>query len=313
MNLNIFTVFMSVASLLLLGVPTYFFRKKNIIGPNSSVPFVKLLIFIAQPFLIFTRFQKIDEVVLVDFFTIIGFGAVIHILMILLVKFIFRFVKAENKQKGALSFCAVFSNCGYIGIPVISSIFRGSPDLPLMLLYLTAYLVVFNVANWTYGIYLISGDKKYISFKKAFLNPVVIVVAIGAVFLLLGFKISDYSPQIADTFDILGDLTTPLSLMIIGIKLAETKFSKIFNTPIVYLSVFIKLIIMPIIMLILLKLFPVSAPMANVLFLLAAMPTATISVANAEQFGGDAETSVKCLLSTTLLCVFTLPLLALFL
>jgi len=318
MNLDFITVLVNVSILMMLGIPGYAFRKNKMIGEGGAKPLVVLLIYVTQPFLIIMSFQskKYTPDILSSIGAVFFMSVAIHIVLLLAGRLVFNKRLCSDKAKrGVFIFASAFSNCGYMGIPVIRALFGSSPLLSEMLIYVSVYIAVFNIVNWTVGIYIISGEKKYMSVKNALINPITFSLLIAVPLFFSGVSVEDFSPSLADAFKMLGDMTTPLSMTILGIKLAEMPLREIFNEKPVYLSVFIKLILMPLIMLAALNLFfgAAGGAIKYTLAISAAMPVATITVANAERFGGDGKTAAKCMLCSTILSVVTIPLICLLL
>jgi predicted permease len=318
MKLDFMTVLINIAALLLLGAPGYVFRKLKFFGEKDAKPFVILLIYVTQSFMIIMSFQErsYSPDILGGMAAVFIFSLVMHIAVLFAAGFIFGKFKISEDKKGIYTFASAFSNCGYMGIPVINSLFRQSADKAEMLIYVAVYVMVFNIVNWTVGIYIISRNKKYISLKNAFINPTTISLAVALPLFFLNIKIADISPELNSSMKMLGEMTTPVAMIIIGIKLAEMPIGQVFNSPIVYFTSFIKLIVAPLFMYGMLFIFGfvgISQVAFIVLMIITAMPTATITVANAERFGGDSLCAAKTMLCSTLLSMFTIPLICLLL
>lgn len=313
MNLDFFTVAINIAVLVFLAVPGYILRKIKFFKEKDSKPVVMLLIYITQPFMIIMSFQgkSFSPDILTGMMWVFIFTLFIHIAIIIGAKLLFDRFNITPDKKGIYTFASVFSNCGFMGIPVINALFRGTEGLGEMLIYVSVYIAVFSIVNWTIGIYIISGNKKYISIKNAFINPVTISLAVSLTLFFGGVNLYAVFNELAVAFKMLGDMTTPLAMIIIGIKLAEMSILKVFSSPLVYLSTFIKLIAAPVIMFFTLSFFNVPQLAVYVLVIITAMPTATLTVANAERFGGDSITAAKTMICSTLLCVITIPLICL--
>ncbi len=311
MNLDFFTVLINIGILLLLGLPGYIFRKNKMLEGRDSKPLVILLIYITQSFLIIMSFQdkEYEPSILASIGWVALFSFLAHLLILAIAWLVFGFEK-DRKARGVYTFASAFANCGYMGLPVISALFYGSPILPELRIYVSFYIAVFNIVNWTIGIYIISGDRKYISLKNALVNPTTIALAVALPLFFLKVKIADYSPQLARAFSMLGDMTTPLSMIILGIKLAEMPFLQVFSSWKVYLVSLLKLFAMPFLLMALM--IPASHLMGDVaryaVLIVAAMPVATLTIANTERFGGDSLAAAKCLLCSTLLSALTIPL-----
>jgi predicted permease len=317
MSLNFIEVLINISILMLLGVPGYILRKTNLLKSQDSKSLALLLLYITQPFLIIMSFQgKTYERGILGSLGIISLGSIaIHLIMLTLAYFVFLKMNLDKKQKGVFTFASTFANCGYMGIPVIAMLFSGKEYLAEMLIYVSVYITVFNVLNWTVGIYIISGDKRFISIKNAFLNPATIATFIALPLFFAKINLSSIAIQLTDAFNLLGNMTTPVSMIIIGLKLAEMPFKEIFSSKHVYLTSFLKLIVMPLIMYLLLLPFKasISPVVIAVLLIISAMPTAANTVANADRFGGDSLSAAKAMLCSTILCVLTLPVITLLL
>jgi predicted permease len=311
MKLDFFTVLINIGILLLLGLPGYIFRKNGMLKGGDSKPLVILLIYITQSFMIIMSFQdkEYEPSILSSIGWMALFSALAHIIMIAIAWLIFSFEK-DRKARGVYTFASAFANCGYMGLPVISALFYGSPILPELRIYVSFYIAVFNIANWTIGIYIISGDRKYMSIKNALINPTTVALAVALPLFFLKVRIADHLPQLARAFSMLGDMTTPLSMIILGIKLAEMPFRDIFSSWKVYLVSFLKLIAMPLLMMaLILPAGPLLGDVARyAIVIIAAMPVATLTIANTERFGGDSLAAAKCLLGSTPLSALTIPL-----
>jgi predicted permease len=138
-----------------------------------------------------------------------------------------------------MRFCMVFSNNGFLGIPLAKAVFANSP----VVTYLIILNIITNVLMFTLGVYLISGDKSTISVKKALLNPVLIAFVLGVILNLVNVK--DYVPEIATFSTHFSNIVTPLSMTILGMKMAGVKFLSLFTKASMYFVSAIKLLAVP--------------------------------------------------------------------
>jgi len=233
--------------------------------------------------------------------------------LLLLAKVVF--IKDKNVEAGKVcTIGSALSNCGFMGIPVIKVLFDDSQ----ITIYALIYMIVFNIVLWTIGVYVITGDKKYVSVKKAFLNlpTIVLVIALPIFFLNLNLTAStnDAIQAIMQFCDYFNNFNAPLPMLIMGIRLADVKFKEIFNSGRVYLVSALKLLVFPIIALLLMWIisiipaFGIDAKMVTSILICVAMPTATMTMTFAEIFNGDKYTAVKITLQTTLFSILTIPL-----
>ena len=171
--------------------------------------------------------------------------------------------------------------------------------------------IITNILMYTLGIYLVSGDKKAISFKKAFLNPVLIAFIIGVGLNLL--KVKSYVPEVVDYSAHFSNLVTPISMIILGMKLGTVKFTALFKSWKMYYVAALKLVVFPLIIVaiaFLVKMVWSVIDMAVVLgiFIAFATPTAGLASTFSDNYDGDTESAVVFTLGTTVLSVLTIPL-----
>ena len=205
-------------------------------------------------------------------------------------------------------------NVGFMGIPVMKALFPQSPE---MLIYTAVFILGFNIASWTLGVYTVTGDRKHISLRRALLNPptAALVVALP-LFFFKSYIPRDVMTPVASGVGYLSDMTLPLSMLILGIRLADIKFASLFNDAKVYVSCFIKLAAAPLICFGIMFLAHVAFPAfdRSVIitgYIVMAMPSASLTLTFAEMYDGDRQTAVKATILSTILSVITIPLLML--
>lgn len=309
------TSLIRVGLLVALAVPGFVLRKLKKLPDNSIVVLSTLIIYISQPMLSLYSFieAKFSSELLANMGIAFLFAIVFNLGLILVAKLIF--LKDKNVDAGKVcSIGSALSNCGFMGIPVIKVLFNDSQ----ITIYALIYMIVFNIVLWTLGVYFMTGDKKYVSVKKALLNlpTIVLVVALPVFFLNLNLTSSTVpAVQAVMRFcQYFNDFNAPLPMLIMGIRLADVKFKEVFNSGRVYLVSLLKLIVFPVIALhtmYLVSLIPavnLDGKMITSILICVAMPTATMTMTFAEIFNGDRYTAVKITLQTTLFSIVTIPL-----
>ncbi|MBQ9728798.1 MAG: AEC family transporter [Clostridia bacterium] len=299
----------NVVVFVLLAVPGYLLVKGKILKQADSGALSKLLTYVGMPFLILSStlgvtFNK-------DFtksILIVGvFGVVFTFGMFFLSALLTKGDK-EEKRKGIMRFAMIFSNNGFLGIPLAQAVFGVTSEVVTYLIILN---IITNIMMFTVGIYLISGDKRMISLKKAFLSPVLIAFIIGIILNLT--KVMSRVPEITTYSNHFKNIVTPLSMLILGIKMADVNFKEMFGSWRTYYVSAIKLIALPVLsvgLAFLLKLvFAVNASMILAVFVAFSMPTAGLATAFSDQYDGDTKNAVSFTLGATLLSVDTIPVL----
>ena len=215
----------------------------------------------------------------------------------------FSFRKAGVDKEKVLKFATVFSNSAYMGFPVLFALL-GSEGI----FYGAVFLFPFNVFLWTYGVLIF---KKHSSFKhmiKDILNPSMIAMFVAFAFLGFGFKIPF---PINKGLDVIGGLTTPLSMIVIGGTLATVQFKTLISDKWIYIVSAIRLLLLPAIAY---GLFFWMAPpdmSLTILILLVGMPCAAATTIFAQQYGGNTKLASGLVSFSTLLSIITIPLLIL--
>lgn len=291
-----------------LALPGVILVKTKIVGEKESGVLSKLLTYVGMPFLIFSSTLNIEfngefirSILIIGIFGVLFTVGLFFLSALLIVK------NDEKKKQGMMRFCMVFSNNGFLGLPLAKAVFGESP----IVTYVIILNIITNILMFTLGVYLISGDKNTISPKKAFLNPVLIAFIIGIAFNLLNVK--SYVSEVATFSTHFSNIVTPVSMTILGIKLAGVKFSDLFTGWRMYFVSGMKLVAFPalgVAILFVLKLaLKIDADMIIGFFIALAMPTAGLASTFSDQFDGDTQNAVVFTLGTTLLSIITIPVL----
>ena len=294
-----------------LAIPGYLLIKTKLLKKEQSGALSMLLMYVGMPFLIFSSTINnitINTELLATIGIVLGIGVVYTFAMFFVSKPLTK-MEREQKTQGMMRFSSVFSNNGFLGIPLAMAVF-GAGSMALMVVIILN--IVTNVLMYTLGIYLISGDKKAISLKKAFLNPVLIAFVIGIIANLLNVK--GYVPEVATYSTHFSNLVTPISMTILGMKMGGVKFLELFKSWKTYYVSALKLVVFPmVIVAIVFVLNQVSAiitgDMVLGVLIAFAMPTAGLASTFSDNFGGDTENAVAFTLGTTILSIVTIPLL----
>jgi predicted permease len=293
-----------------LAIPGYLLVKGKLLKPEQSGVLSKILMYLALPFMVFSGVVK-NLVFNQESLLMLGVVAVLGIVVVLGMFFASApLTKMEKNQKtrGMLRFCAVFANNGFLGIPLAVAVFGGDSPVFTVLIVLN---IINNVLMYTLGAYLTTGDKKNISVKKAFLNPVLAAFVLGCVCNLLNVK--QCVPEVITFADYFSGVVTPLSMTIIGMKLGATSFKTLFRSGKLYYVSFLRLLLFPVVVtaaMFVLRVIPLALPTESIIlgmFVAFAMPTAGLAATFADEFGGDTENAVLFTLGTTVLSVVTIP------
>jgi len=299
MNLE-FNVVLQQALILfvILGIG-YGGGKLKILDSKATKKLSEVLLYIASPMMVLNSFFiEFSKERLINIFWMVGFSVITFIIAFILSKFIY--IRFDEKTAIILRYTAVFSNCGYMGLPMMRAVFGDEGAF-----YGSFYVVIFQVFLWSYG-YLIFGakDTKGDTIKRVLLNPSIIAVYIGTIVFL--FKIP--APVfIKEAVKAVGDTTMPLSMLIVGGVISTTTLPSLFNDWKVYLSSTVRLIIMPLLAFLTSKMIGIPHLPAAATVTALAMPAAANTTIFSEMFDGDSVFASKCVAASCLLSIITVP------
>ena len=208
--------------------------------------------------------------------------------------------KTGNPDYAIERFSCTYANCGFIGIPLIQSVLGNEG-----VLYLTAYITVFNLLSWTQGVALMTGKTSKKDIKKGLLSPMVIACVLG---LILFFGRIRFPKVLADTLDYIGGMNTPLAMIIAGVSVAQTDLLKMLRNKSVYFASFIKLLVVPAFTLCILTLFHVDKTVAYTILIASACPAAATCTMFALRFQKNYRYASEIYAFSTICSLVTIPL-----
>ena len=306
--MSFLSALIAVAVIVVLAVPGYALRKVKLMPDGATNVLAVLLLYISQPFLMVSSVlnKEFSPSMLVNFAWVIGFAIVLQLIVFFAAKLIFFRCKDEPARRACVA-CSYLGNVGFMGIPVMQMLFPDNSDL---ILYTVIYNIAFNAMVWTLGVYAVTGEKKSVNPLKIILNPPTVAVIVALPFFFCNVHIPE---QVMTPIKYLGDMTLPLSMVILGIRLADMPPLRLVNDPKTYAVSAVKLILSPLLSLGILlgvaAVFPIDRFVIVALYVIAAMPTASSALNFAEMYGGDRETAAASTLMSTILCILTIPVL----
>lgn len=210
--------FVNVVMIVVLAVPGFLLRKTKLLPDKAAGMLAVLLLYVSQPFLMMSSLfnKEFETSMLIDFLWVIVFAAGLQLLVYIAAKFIFCKTKGEAARRACVA-SSYLGNVGFMGIPVMQMLFPGNTD---MILYTVIYNIVFNAMTWTLGVFAITGDKKKVRPLKIILNPPTIAVIVALPFFFLNVHIPE---QVMTPISYLGEMTLPLSMIILGVRLADMR------------------------------------------------------------------------------------------
>ncbi len=229
---------------------------------------------------------------------ITGIAFIIYAVLILLAKALPRILHAKKGQEGVYQFLFIFANVGYMGYPVIEALLGTE-----YLFCATIFVMTFQLFCWSYGVSLLSGEKK-ISWK-AFLRPMIVAALLAYGIYFANIQVPPVCYQLTKT---VGSVTSPMAMLIIGCSLAQLSLKEVFGKWQMYVLAVLKLLVLPITGWFILRFLITDKVLLGVFVVTLAMPSATNATIISYQYGGDEKMASSGVFLTTLFSVVTIPL-----
>jgi len=297
----------AVGVLLLAAVPGFLFIKTKLVN-ESFIPGVsKLLVYISQPAIAIYTFAGIEFSwqTLLDMGLFALLTLVVHGIMLLSVYLVLR-RRSDKAVYRIITIATTFSNCTFFGIPIIEALL---PEIASgVVVYAAIYSLVMNIIGWTVGAAIISHDTKYITLKKIFINPAVLGTA--AAFIIFAFSIP-LGTELLGMITLMGKMATPLSMIVLGMRIATVDPKPLFCDVRLYLSSLVKQVVMPLVAFATLYFLPIDSGLKCVFYILTACPTASVVLNYSEILGEGQKEASSALLLSTITSIATLPLMVL--
>lgn len=306
--MELFWIALSTVSVMILyALPGFLLIRTKLVGEDAIKNFVKLLMYVCQPVMSVDALRRAEfsGQMVGNLLFVFGMMILFQVGILLLFHRLFK-KKREDVRYRIYTLATCFANCGFMGIPILN---RLMPHYPAASALSAAFSLSMNVTGWTLGSFIISGDKKYMSVKKIFLNPAVFGMLAGLPLFITGWQ---PPAQIDGMITLLSKMTTPLCMIIMGMRLAGTSFKSLLCRPAQYGIIAIKQLVYPLVALGLLSLLPVDPNVRIAMYIMMCCPVASVVLNFSEMVGKGQETAANLMLLGTGLSVITLPFMVLF-
>ena len=304
MNLGLFYAsLVTIACIIALG---FFLGKKKMISAKTNADLVNLLLSVFMPAALLNAFPtEFNSEYATLFRDGLLAGLAVMLAMILASNFFFSklFFKGELRYEAKFAF--IFNNATFLGYPLISTAFGQD----IVIAY-CGFIVAFNFALFSYGVYLFERRLSFRFFKELLLNPNIIAVLLGMILFLTGFRL--WSP-LQNAVSYVAAATTPLSLICIGYMLSHAKFKQISGRWRLAVIAIIQLVFAPFLTWLVTIMLHFPIEVVTVCTLIQALPTATSLSLFAEKYGGNQVEASELVITSTALSMVTLPVVVLLL
>ncbi len=294
------TVFTEIAFLILLG---FLLRKKRVIDERGQQCLTGILMSAVLPFSILSSSQQEYSLVFLKaVLAVAGAAICFYIGSLLLMNIILSKKKFDWKERVVMIMSSVFANTGFVGFPLMKTLF-GAPGLLLA----SVYNLIFNIFFYTYGMHSFSGGKT--NAKQAIFNPVTIASVVSLILFMIPWR---FPGVVTNAIDLVGGMTVPLSMIIVGSTLATVEIKKVFSDSKSYIVSALRLVVFPLIMcaavLVIRRFFYMMPVTATTIVLMTALPCASMNVILSERYDCAPKFCARTFVLSFALMAITMPL-----
>ena len=348
MNDIVFRIIYKVAILFIMMLPGVILKKSNMISDGFGKGLSNLVLYIAQPSLVFLAYVRpYDKEIMINSIYVFIFSIIAHTIFSVVALSVFK--KAPDAKARMLKFVTIFANAAFLGIPLIDAVLEET--YPGSTMYASIYNITFNLFLWSLGVNIctagrdinndgvddykevrslkrIENDDEVVvngsgSILKAIIHPVTIAAAIGLLFFVIPTEKITLAPALQTVVDLsyesltmLKNLVAPLSMVVIGIRLADMSFKGVFSDKLMYVFLTLRHIALPLVMIGVIKAvelvgIDIHPAVSMVIVILASTPAATSATMFAEKFNCDSMYVSRLVAISTIISIATIPLMML--
>lgn len=285
--------------LMLIG---YYVNKKGFVTDATFKQLSWIVVYVACPAMVISGSVNSGKMIQgAELFATLGLAVSLYVVLILIAFITPYLLRVPKEDRGVYKVIMIFSNIGFMGFPLVSSLYGAEA-----LLYAALFQIPFNVLIYTYGILVLkkkTGEKEKLDFKKI-MNIGVICCIISIVIALFRIQTPDF---VKSTVSNLSNLTAPLSMMVIGASMTKIRFGELFTDVRLLLFCAWKLLLVPIVLLFVLKIFIDNEMLLGVCMVVLSTPVASMTAMLAQQYDGNYSLASKSVALSTILSVITMP------
>lgn len=293
----------TVGIMLLYSLPGYILVKCKKIEPTSISAFATILMYACQSCLVVYSFQKVTYTpeLFRDMLIFFALALFIQSVLIGLYYLIFR-KKYKDVKYRIVTIAGAFGNCAFMGVPLLEHLL---PDYPQAVVFSAVYSISMNLIGWTVASAIIANDRKYIEIRNFILNPAVIALCVALPLFFTGTYIGN--TLIGEAIFLLGRMTTPMCMLIMGMRLASVSLKPVVTRKLNYLVLFLKQVAMPIFGILVILFLPLDTNMKLTFYIICCCPIASVVLNFSEMLGHGQEMAANLVLLGTFSSIVTIP------
>lgn len=291
---NMLNMQMMMFLLVLIG---FLIRKQNIVETEGRKNMVDLCLYVTLPFNILNSFfvdWKWEMLISCSVILLlsVGYNAVSVFLSSVLFK------KASQDRKKTLRYGTIVSNGGFLGNPIIEGVYGTSG-----LFYASIFMIPVRIVMWSVGISVFLKGKRENILKKVLTHPCIIAVYVGAILMETGVVLPEF---LMKTISGLSSCNTPLSMMLVGMMLAEMNPRGIIDRTMLFYTG-VRLIVIPGVVFLLTMFLDIDPLLRGIAVIIAGMPAPITTALLSAKYDGDETYATGMIFVTTIVSLITLP------
>lgn len=273
--------------------------KCGMITEQGSRTMTDVVLYAVTPCVIVNAFQREYEprmlggllTALLAAFLSLGFS-------VLLAELMYR--KKDVDRGVVLKFSLVFSNCGFMALPLQQAILGDDG-----VFYGAAYVAMFNIFMWTYGLLRMSGKRELKAALKAVVNPGIIGTIVGIILFAFSIKLPTV---LASSVSFLAALNTPVPMLVIGYHLVRANLRRVLTDKDAYIAMLFRLVLIPLAVMGVMILLRVDPVITTATVIAVSAPVAAFTTMMSTKYGHDTELSAGIVSASALFSLLTMPL-----
>lgn len=301
--MDIQTVAIQMVALFLLVIAGYVSRKCGLMGQDFDRKLSNFVIQVTAPCLVIASTMGDVMPDRSHILPLLGVGAATYAVLIALAYVLPRFMPVKETDRGMYSFMLTFANVGFIGYPIVASIFGHSAVFYACILNAPNTLTIF-----VWGVMFVTGDKAGKFNPKLLLSPAMIATYISIVIVAFGWRAPEF---IAQPFTLLGNMTVPAALLVIGSSIGGMPVRQMAGSVGIYVMCVFRLLLLPVGLFYLFRLFGVDPQIDAINAVLIGMPVASFGTMFCMKYNKDTTVMTQGTFLSTVLSVVSIPLLSL--
>ena len=298
--------------LFLMMAVGYLCYKRQILTEEVSKKASAIVVNVANPCMIVSSALTDQQMQRKELLQTLAIVVLMYAFLLIVAQLLPGILHIQKGSRGAYAAMTVFANIGFMGFPVLAAMYGNGA-----LLYGAVFQIPFNILIYTYGVAVLArkpdacgkAELDRIEMLKKIFNIGVIACIAAMLIYFLRIPIPSFLQAFITN---LGNLTAPLSMMIIGASLAQIPLKELFLDKKLLLFSLVKLLLLPAVWMLMVNRLAEQEILRGVCLVMMAPPAGSMTAMLAQQYDGDYETASRGVALTTVLSVVTMPVLAAF-